>query len=129
MKALLFVFIGGGLGSASRFAINLLASSQGLTRFPWATLTVNATGGLVIGILGALLWGKPSDHPLRLLLITGFLGGFTTFSAFSLETLQQFLSGQTKQALLNIVANNGLALALVALGFALTRWLSTAFHT
>lgn len=125
MTALLFVFLGGGLGSVARFAVNQFANSQGLTRFPWATLTVNAIGGLLIGVFGALLWGKPSVHPLRLLLITGFLGGFTTFSAFSLETLQQFLSGQTKQALLNIASNNGLALAMVALGLALTRWLLT----
>lgn len=111
------------MGSLARFGISLATQHLGFTRFPWATLTVNAVGGFLIGILGALFLEKTSTHPLRLLLITGFLGGFTTFSAFSLETLMAFQRGDTRTAILNTLANNALALALVFLGF----WIGRRF--
>lgn len=82
--------------------------------FPFATLSVNACGGLMIGIISSLL---PKDAAvLRVLLITGFLGGFTTFSSFSLETVSLFEKGETAKALLNIFLNIASALAFAYIG-------------
>lgn len=75
----LFVAMGGALGSMARYWVG---SALNTTGFPWGTLAVNVLGSAAIGVLGALNLGAPG----RLLLITGVLGGFTTFSAFSLET-------------------------------------------
>ena len=86
MNAFLFIFIGGGLGSLARYA---LASAVGQITgpgFPWGTLAVNILGGFVMGMLVemmALKWSVPQE--IRLFLTTGLMGGFTTFSAFSLE--------------------------------------------
>ncbi|WP_439598507.1 fluoride efflux transporter FluC [Falsiroseomonas sp.] len=82
MKNLLLVALGGALGSVLRYAISLLAVEQFGTAFPWGTLAVNILGSAAIGLAAAL--GVQGE--LRLLLVTGVLGGFTTFSAFSLET-------------------------------------------
>jgi fluoride exporter len=82
------VFIGGGLGAAARHGVNLLAARWIGIDFPWGTLIVNLTGSLVMGALAA--WFAFRSGPLwtqemRLFATTGFLGGFTTFSAFSLD--------------------------------------------
>lgn len=75
----LLVAIGGALGSMARYWVGTALNTTG---FPWGTLAVNVLGSAAIGVLGGLNLGTPG----RLLLITGMLGGFTTFSAFSLET-------------------------------------------
>ncbi len=82
LSALLLVAAGGAAGSVARYLVSLLALSQLGAGFPWGTLAVNVAGSALIGLAaGAGLQGEA-----RLLLVTGFLGGFTTFSAFSLET-------------------------------------------
>jgi CrcB protein len=78
----LLVALGGALGSMLRHLVSVLAIAQFGTAFPWGTLAVNVIGSALIGIAGGL--GVQGDA--RLLLVTGLLGGFTTFSAFSLET-------------------------------------------
>ncbi len=81
----LIVFLGGGLGSCGRYIISKTINEQIETLFPWGTLTVNLLGCLVIGILIGLI-EKYAIHPYwGLFLVTGFCGGFTTFSSFSLE--------------------------------------------
>ncbi|MDW8296605.1 MAG: fluoride efflux transporter CrcB, partial [Raineya sp.] len=85
LQNFLWVFVGGGLGCVSRYGINILASAIFSTRFPLGTLIVNVIGSFLIGIFFAL--HKETAEKYRLLLVTGFLGGFTTFSAFSYETL------------------------------------------
>ena len=81
-----FVFLGAGVGGALRHAINLAALRLGWTDFPIGTLTVNVLGSFAMGALTAL-FAQRSDVPqeMRLLLTTGLLGGFTTFSTFSLD--------------------------------------------
>ena len=88
--------------------------------FPLGTLAVNGLGGLLIGV--AMVWFTRSpDELLRLLLVTGFLGGFTTFSAFSAESLGLLQRGQALLALAHSAAHLLGALACTALGFALAR--------
>lgn len=84
MNALLLVGIGGAAGSILRYLVSMAANAALGAGFPWGTLAVNATGSAAIGALASL----SLQHNGRLLLLTGLLGGFTTFSAFSLETAQ-----------------------------------------
>jgi CrcB protein len=89
MNNILLVFLGGGVGSVARYGMMNAISHhlEGNTAFPWYTLGVNLLGAFVIGAVMELLGLYVSvAEPGRLLLVTGFLGGFTTFSAFSLES-------------------------------------------
>jgi fluoride exporter len=107
---LLLVMAGGALGAGARF---LAGRAVGATAFPYATLGVNVLGGLLMGLLaGSLL---RADAPWRLFLGTGVLGGFTTFSTFSLETVQLAQGGAVGTAAayaLLSVAGSVLALLL-----------------
>jgi CrcB protein len=88
MIAVLLVFLGGGAGSVARHGVNLAAGRLGVD-FPWGTFTVNVVGSFVMGLIAAWLAfraGEGWSQHARILLTTGFLGGFTTFSAFSLDT-------------------------------------------
>jgi CrcB protein len=89
MLQVLLVFLGGGAGSVARHGVNVATARLFGTDFPWGTLCVNVVGSFVMGLLAAWFAFKGgagwSQHA-RLLLTTGFLGGFTTFSTFSLDT-------------------------------------------
>lgn len=105
------VALGGALGSVLRYlAVTVVGA-------PLATLTVNVAGSFAIGVLFILLASRSHLSPL---LMTGVLGGFTTFSAFSLDALKLWQSGQITAALAYISASVGLSLLAVALGAALT---------
>ena len=116
MERVLLVFVGGGLGATSRYVATMAAARLWGTSFPWGTLSVNLAGCFLIGALFALgektEWVGPSA---RLFLMTGFLGGLTTFSAFGLETANAAGSG-LGMALANVAANNVGGLLLVAAG-------------
>jgi CrcB protein len=86
MQGYLIVFVGGGIGAALRHGVNIASLRLLGPGFPWGTLTVNVVGSLVMGLLAAWFAFKgASTEPWRLFLATGILGGFTTFSAFSLD--------------------------------------------
>ncbi len=106
------VAIGGALGSVLRY---LTISAVG---GPVATFIVNVAGSLVMGVLAVVLASRPHLSPL---LMTGVLGGFTTFSAFSLDALRLYETGQTAQAVLYTAGSVVLSLIAVALGAALAR--------
>ncbi|MDM7957245.1 fluoride efflux transporter CrcB [Blastomonas sp.] len=123
-KATGLVMAGGALGAALRFQGTQLAVRLGHTGYPFATLGVNVIGGLAMGVLAALLLRDHVGEPMRLFAGVGLLGGFTTFSAFSLEMLQMLERGQVAAAVGYALASVGLSLAALAAGFVMTRGLT-----
>lgn len=119
LSTLIWVALGGGAGSVARAVIGYALQ----TRFPWATLLVNVAGSLVIGWLMARVGSFESTTATRLqsLLVVGFCGGFTTFSTFSWQTLEQMMKGEWVAAVLNVLLSVSLCLAAVWLGFRLGR--------
>ena len=122
MTQVLLVVAGGGFGSAARYLLTQAITARFGTAFPWGTLAVNGAGSLLIGLVAALA----DDARLigvspRLFLITGVLGGFTTFSAFSLETVRLAESGAAARALLNVGTSVGICCGAAAIGLAIGR--------
>jgi len=121
----LIVFIGGGLGAALRHGVNLSAARVFGTGFPYGTLTVNIVGSLIMGALAA--WfafkGDATQH-WRLFLATGVLGGFTTFSAFSLDVAVLYERGALGLALFYVLISVVLSLAGLFAGLAIVRGLT-----
>jgi CrcB protein len=112
----ILVILGGGTGALLRYVSTQSVNTVFKSPFSLGTLFVNCVGALIIGFLVNFFDMNVLSAKWRLLLITGFLGGYTTFSAYSLETVQYFISGNIKYALVNIFANNILCILLVLLG-------------
>ena len=120
--AYLIVFLGGGLGAALRHGVNIAAARFAGTGFPYGTLFINVAGSLAMGLIAeyfALKSGLPQHW--RLFLTTGILGGFTTFSAFSLEAALLYERGQIAGAAIYVVASVVLAIAGLFAGLAIVR--------
>lgn len=111
-QTLPLIALGGAVGSVLRY---LMATAIGA---PWGTAAVNLLGSFAIGALFVLLDARTG---WQLFLMTGFLGGFTTFSAFSLDTLKLVQAGQPLQAALYVLTSVALSLIAVALGVALAK--------
>lgn len=129
MHVYLIVFLGAGLGGAARHGVNVLAVRLLGFNFPYGTMTVNVAGSLVIGLLAG--WFAHRGDPgqaWRLFLTTGLLGGFTTFSAFSLDAAVLYQRGQAGAAALYVAASVGLALAGLFAGLFLVRTLAGGTH-
>ncbi|WBU64964.1 fluoride efflux transporter CrcB [Paracoccus aerodenitrificans] len=120
MNNFLQVAIGGAAGASARYAVNIAAMRMAGPGFPVGTLTVNIVGSFAMGLLAVLLAERGGQH-LAPLLLTGILGGFTTFSAFSLDTLTLWERGQTGLAAGYVVASVLLSLAAIIAGLALGR--------
>ena len=117
----LIVFAGAGLGGVLRHAVNRAAVTVGWT-FPWHTLLVNVSGCLLMGMVaGWFAFRGESGQDFRLFLTTGVLGGFTTFSAFSLDVALLWERGQVLSAALYIGGSVVLSVACLFLGLALMR--------
>jgi CrcB protein len=122
MTGFLIVFVGGGLGAALRHGINLLSARWFGTTFPWGTLFENVTGSFVMGLLVAYFAFKGGvAQPWRLFLATGVLGGYTTFSAFSLEVALLYERGDIALAAAYVLASVVLAVGGLFLGLWLMR--------
>jgi CrcB protein len=120
----IWIGIGGALGSMLRFLLQSRMQSAYPGNFPMGTFGVNIIGCFVIGFLGGWFLSHPVSNPLRLFLITGILGGFTTFSSFALENLILVREGNLKAAAIYLIASNGVGLGLAAGGFLLARAIS-----
>lgn len=117
MQAYLLVAAGGALGAVARFGLSEAMARAFGPGFPWGTLAANVLGGLVMGVLA----GAVKDRALLALLGAGVLGGFTTFSAFSLETVRLFEAGRFDLGALYVGASLAGAIGAVVLGLTIAR--------
>lgn len=118
------IALGGALGAISRYLLSIVSTLL-FPHFPLATLGVNGLGSLFAGmLLGLAVLDAGPSPAIRLFLLTGFLGAFTTFSAFSFETLELWLEHQRGLAVLNVAANFVIAILAVTAGF----WLVQRVH-
>lgn len=125
MSALVVVsaLAAGALGAVLRYATSI-AFGRMPARLPWAVLLVNVVGSLIGGIVLGLVQSGIIGDDLRLILLSGFAGGLTTFSTLSVETIQLVLLGRWRSAVLSVAANLVLGVAAVVLGCCLVFWLS-----
>jgi CrcB protein len=122
MPNLLLVMLGGAIGAGFRYHLGAIALQQLGPGFPWGTWVANLLGGLLAGLLAAFLIGEGAQgEPLRLLLGVGMLGGFTTFSAFSVEAMQMVQRGEAGLAGAYVVSSVAGALMMTFIGFCLAR--------
>jgi CrcB protein len=127
MPPLVFVLLGGAVGAGFRYQISAIALRNLGPGFPWGTWIINLLGGFLMGILAGLLvkqFTPEQGEPLRLLLGVGVLGGFTTFSSFSLETANMLLRGQAVLAAAYAVSSVAGSVLLLFVGLYLARALA-----
>ena len=125
MKSYLLVFVGGGLGASLRHFVNMISARALGTAFPWGTFIINISGSLVMGLIaGYLAFKGGASQPWRLFLMTGILGGYTTFSAFSLDAALLYERGEIGAALFYVLGSVLLSIAGLFAGLALVRHLS-----
>ena len=119
---LIYVALGGAIGSVLRYlAGGFMLRAYGAV-FPYGTLAVNVAGSFAMGLLAAWLLRVPDAHPaLHPLLVVGVLGGFTTFSAFSLDTMALIQRGEILSAAVYVALSVGASLAALAAGFTLMK--------
>lgn len=118
---LLLVMAGGAVGAGARYVTGRAALSAFGPDWPWGTLIVNVVGGLLMGVLVGVLARTNADEPWRLLLGVGVLGGFTTFSSFTLETVTMAGRGAWLSAAAYVVVSIVAACAALLVGLAAVR--------
>lgn len=122
----LIVFLGGGVGAALRHGTNVTVARALGTAFPYATVIENVAGSLVMGLLAGYFAFKSGEtaQAWRLFLTTGILGGYTTFSAFSLDSVLLYERGELGLAALYVIGSVVLSIAALFVGLAIVRQLS-----
>ncbi len=117
MDVILAISLGGILGSLSRYYISIFVQKYTASAFPYGTLAVNIAGCLFIGFVMQYFMMRPGvSNALKVFLITGFAGAFTTFSTFGHETIALFMANNFKAAFINVVISNIFGLAAVFAG-------------
>jgi len=122
MRLLLLATAGGAVGSGARYLVNVTCARWFGTSFPWSTLTVNIVGCLLMGLVTELVMSRLNGSPeARTLIATGFLGGFTTFSAFALDFAALTKGNEMSAAVVYMLASVAGSLVAVYAGLALGR--------
>lgn len=119
---------GGGIGTVARYVVSDYTHKYYLGSFPMGTLAVNMLGSFVIGLLWGMLDMQNVSHGVKAFLFIGILGGFTTFSSYAIESFNMLKDGDTKLALLNILANNVLSIGLAVVGLMISSSLQKLFQ-
>lgn len=123
MQNYLLVFAGGGLGASLRHAVNVACGRAFGTSFPYGTFIINISGSLVMGLIaGYLAFRGDAAQPWRLFIMTGILGGYTTFSAFSLDSMLLYERGELLLAALYVIGSVVLAILGLFAGLSLVRY-------
>jgi CrcB protein len=117
----LAVALGGGLGALARYHLEGVVAPRQRSPFPLSTLIINVSGSGALGVLVGLVTGKHLGPDVLPWLGTGFLGGFTTFSTFTYETLRLVEDAAWRQVVLNIILSGPLSFLCAGLGYVLTR--------
>ena len=128
MGKVIAVMIGGSIGSLLRYAASGMIQSRAESIFPWGTMAVNLVGCFFIGFLWTVFENTTVRPETRVFFITGILGGFTTFSAFGLETFNLVRDNEFLRALANFALTNGLGLVCVFAGVIVSRMLLHIFR-
>jgi CrcB protein len=118
--ATFWVALGGALGSLARYWLGVLVARLAGETFPWGTLLINIIGSFVIAYFGTITGQagmRPASIEMRLFVMVGFCGGFTTFSSFSMQTIELLRGGEAGRALAYIVASVALCLIGTSIGF------------
>lgn len=121
MHKLAWIALAGFLGTLCRYALSTGVDGRSQSQFPYGTLTVNLVGCFAAGFLFPLLEEAAISPDLRLAVFTGFLGGFTTFSAYGLQTVVLANGGMMSMAALNVLVSNVAGLVMVWLGGSVAR--------
>lgn len=124
MRSSIIVFLGAGCGGVLRHLVNMAAASRFGASFPWGVLMINVSGSFVMGLAAGYFAFRQSEawsQSLRLFLTTGLLGGYTTFSAFSLDAALLIQRNEFRNAALYVAASVGLSIAGLFLGLAAMR--------
>ena len=122
MGTIIGVAIAGALGAIARYGLGGVIAARFPTAFPWDTLLINVTGSFALGLLFVVLTERLNAAPaLRAAITIGFLGAYTTFSTFSLETVRLLEDGSYALALLNVGSSVALGLGAAGLGVAMGR--------
>ncbi len=119
MAKIILVLLGGALGSLVRYSVSEFMQKYSDGTFPLGTLIVNLAGCLLIGLIWGIAEQGNISVNLRTFIFIGLLGGFTTFSAFSVETMNLFRDNEIRLGIINILANNVLGILLTVGGFVL----------
>lgn len=117
----LLIFLGAGIGANGRYWLGQVLTAKLGTAFPWATMLVNISGSLLIGVAMGFLLPHPASNPWRLLVVVGILGGYTTFSTFSFETVQLIQLRNYGPAFAYVVSSCVLSIAGTWLGLIAAR--------
>lgn len=114
---LLFIALGGAIGTLLRYGINIFAFDIYAGKFPLGTFLVNAIGSFIIGFMWSLSNYSNFNDTVKTFVFAGLLGGFTTFSSYSLETFHLFNAGEIQMAFINILSSNIAGLLLCYTGY------------
>ena len=117
----LAVCVAGGIGAALRFIIDGAIRHRTPPSFPYATMIINISGSLVLGLLAGLVLGQVASHHWQLIIGTGMMGGYTTFSSYALEIVTLMRDDKLLRAMAYLLVSNAAGIALCFLGVALAK--------